>query len=248
VLAQAKAPVAVVEDNAHGLGATWNSQPLGTFGLMSTQSFHETKNVQTGEGGALLINDVTSEVNGGFNAKELFERAEIIREKGTNRSKFFRGQVDKYTWVDIGSSWLPSDITAALLLGQLEDFKTIQQRRHQIWSAYDEGLRQWATSNGHRQPVVPPGASHSAHIYYLLMSKPSDQQALIAHLDAKEIHATFHYRPLHDSVMGRKVGRPSGELPVTRDVSDRLVRLPIWPDMSEDDVARVVDAVRSYQS
>lgn len=247
-LTKANQPIALVEDNAHGIGATWQGHPLGTFGAMATQSFHETKNVQTGEGGALLINDISPPLGTGLNATELFERAEIIREKGTNRGKFFRGQVDKYTWVDIGSSWLPSDITAAFLLGQLEDFDQIQQRRHKIWSFYDQGLREWAITNGHTQPVVPHQASHSAHIYYLLMSKPSDQQGLIRHLDKQDVHATFHYRPLHTSVMGQSVGKASGDLSVTTDIADRLVRLPIWPDMSQDDVTRVVDAVRSYKA
>lgn len=239
VMNQSGGQITLVEDNAHGIGATWRGRALGTFGEMATQSFHETKNLQTGEGGALLIN--------GDNHAVLIERAEIIREKGTNRSKFFRGQVDKYTWVDIGSSWLPSDITAAFLLGQLESFDDIQQRRHYIWSSYQAGLAEWALANGHQQPLVPAEANHSAHIYYLLMKKPSDQQGLIAHLDSLGVHATFHYRPLHDSVMGKTVGRPSGDLSVTSSVSDRLVRLPIWPDMSEDDVQRVVTAVRTYQ-
>lgn len=239
--------VALVEDNAHGLGASWHGRPLGTFGTMSTQSFHETKNLQTGEGGALLINDASNMKSSKRTTDDLFERAEIIREKGTNRSKFFRGQVDKYTWVDIGSSWLPSDITAAFLLGQIEDFEKVQRRRHQIWSAYQAGLQRWAIEHGHHQPKVPEGAEHSAHIYFLLMNDAADQMALIAHLDSRDIHATFHYRPLHDSEMGRLVGRASGELTVTNEAADRIVRLPIWPDMTDNDVERVIDAVVTYR-
>ena len=231
--------IEIIEDNAHGLGAKWQDKPLGTFGAFSTLSFHETKNLQIGEGGALLIN---------VDEPNFVERAEIIREKGTNRSKFFRGQVDKYTWVDIGSSWLPSDVSAAFLLGQIQAFDESQTRRHAIWNSYHEQLGQWAQHHGHKQPFVPPGAQHPAHIYYLLLAEPSQQFDFIKSMSEREIHVTFHYRPLHLSTMGRQVSRAIGELPVSVDVSDRLVRLPVWPDMTDSQVAQVIDAVTSYRS
>jgi dTDP-4-amino-4,6-dideoxygalactose transaminase len=226
--------IEIIEDNAHGLSASWQGQPLGTFGAFSTSSFHETKNLQIGEGGALFINS---------DDPKFMERAEIIREKGTNRSRFFRGQVDKYTWVDIGSSWLPSDVSAAFLLGQIEAFSDTQKRRKEIWNAYQEQLGPWAELHGHRQPNIPPGADHPAHIYYLLLAEHIKQADFIESMSARDVHVTFHYRPLHLSTMGRQVSRTVGELPISVDVSDRLVRLPIWPDMSDSQVAQVIDAV-----
>jgi dTDP-4-amino-4,6-dideoxygalactose transaminase len=226
--------IEIIEDNAHGLGGTWQGQALGTFGSLATLSFHETKNLQIGEGGALLINSADP---------GLYERAEIIREKGTNRSKFFRGQVDKYTWVDIGSSWLPSDVSAAFLLGQIDAFSATQKRRLEIWNTYQDQLSSWAHSRGHKQPFTPPGTTHPAHMYYLLLAEPSQQSQFIASMSERNVHVTFHYRPLHLSMMGKQVGRSVGDLPVSIDVSDRLVRLPIWPDMSDSQVAQVIDAV-----
>jgi dTDP-4-amino-4,6-dideoxygalactose transaminase len=227
----------VIEDNAHGLGGTYAGRPLGSLGAMATQSFHVTKNVQCGEGGALVLNDAA-----------LVDRAEIIREKGTNRSQFFRGMVDKYRWVDIGSSYLPSDLLAAVLTAQLEGFDEIQAHRHAVWRAYDERLAGWAAEQGVRQPVVPADREHPAHMYYLLLPGLGDQQGLIGHLAERGAHATFHYIPLHSSPAGERYGRVApGGCPVTDDVSARLVRLPLFAGMTDAELDRVVDAVRSYQ-
>ncbi|WP_240197385.1 dTDP-4-amino-4,6-dideoxygalactose transaminase [Nonomuraea lactucae] len=229
--------LAVVEDNAHGLGGHYRDRPLGSFGCMATQSFHETKNIQCGEAGALLVN-----------APELAERAEVIREKGTDRSRFFRGQVDKYRWIDIGSSYLPSDVLAAQLTAQLESFERIQSRRHAVWSAYHAWLADWAASGGVAQPAVPDGCEHPAHLYYLLLPDLHNRQAFIAHLAERGVQATFHYQPLHSSPAGTRYGRRApGGCPVTEDVADRLVRLPLFPDLGEEDLAQVIDAVRSYE-
>ncbi|MFC3820227.1 dTDP-4-amino-4,6-dideoxygalactose transaminase [Planomonospora venezuelensis] len=229
--------VAVVEDNAHGLGGSYRGRPLGSFGRMATQSFHATKNVQCGEGGALVLND-----------PDLAARAEIIREKGTNRSQFFRGQTDKYRWLDIGSSYLPSDILAAQLTAQLEEFDTIQLRRHAVWNAYHKGLADWAASNEVSQPVVPDDCAHPAHLYYLLLPDLRNQQALIAHLAEHGVQATFHYQPLHTAPAGLRYGRPAAAgCPTTEKVADRLVRLPLFAGLSETDTARVIEAVLSYE-
>lgn len=227
--------VAVVEDNAHGLYGKYRGKWLGTFGCMATQSFHETKNFTCGEGGALLINDWKYE-----------ERAEILREKGTNRSRFFRGQVDKYTWVDLGSSYLPSDLLAAFLYAQLERREEIQARRERIWVAYATELADWCEANGVRMPVVPPHCDQAYHMFYLLLPGFAARQGLIAHLKQRNISAVFHYLPLHTSEMGMKYGYREGDFPVTEDVSDRLVRLPMFNSMTDDEVAEVVDAVLSY--
>ncbi|MFB9722418.1 dTDP-4-amino-4,6-dideoxygalactose transaminase [Planobispora longispora] len=229
--------LALVEDNAHGLGGSYRDRPLGSFGSMATQSFHVTKNVQCGEGGALLLNDAA-----------LVARAEVIREKGTNRSQFFRGQVDKYRWVDIGSSYLPSDVLAAQLTAQLESFDGIQSRRQAVWHAYHAELADWAADNEVAQPVVPGDRVHPAHLYYLLLPDLENRQALIAHLAERGVQAAFHYQPLHASPAGERYGRPaSGGCPVTERVADRLVRLPLFADLDETDVSRVVDAVLSYE-
>lgn len=223
--------VAVVEDNAHGLFGKYKGRLLGTFGKLATQSFHETKNFSCGEGGALLINDP------GF-----VERAEIIREKGTNRSRFFRGQVDKYTWVDIGSSYLPSDLLAAFLLAQLEKREEIQARRQHIWEKYDRELRAWAQDNGVRLPMIPEHCEQPYHMFYMLMPSLERRQAFIAHLKAYGILAVFHYLPLHLSGMGRAFGGKAGDCPVTEDLSDRLVRLPFFNSLSTDDQQTVIEA------
>ncbi|GII03251.1 dTDP-4-amino-4,6-dideoxy-D-glucose transaminase [Planobispora takensis] len=229
--------LAVIEDNAHGLGGLYRGRPLGSFGCMATQSFHATKNVQCGEGGALVLNDAG-----------LVARAEVIREKGTNRSQFFRGQVDKYRWVDIGSSYLPSDVLAAQLTAQLEAFGAIQSRRQAVWSAYHEGLADWATAGEVSQPVIPDGCVHPAHLYYLLLPDLDNRQALIAHLAARGVQATFHYQPLHAAPAGERYGRAAAEgCPVTERIADRLVRLPLFADLDAADAARVIDAVRSYE-
>ncbi|MGE5827906.1 MAG: dTDP-4-amino-4,6-dideoxygalactose transaminase [Micromonosporaceae bacterium] len=227
----------VIEDNAHGLGGRYRGRALGTLGAMATQSFHETKNVQCGEGGALLFND-TSYVN----------RAEIVREKGTNRSQFFRGMVDKYRWVDIGSSYLPSELLAAYLTAQLESFGAIQRRRHAVWSAYHSRLADWAAENGVAQPTVPADRVHPAHLYYLLLPDLAHRQGLLQHLGEQGVHATFHYQPLHSAPAGQRYGRvgPQG-CPVTDDVADRLLRLPLFAGMTGEELDRVVAGVLSFR-
>jgi dTDP-4-amino-4,6-dideoxygalactose transaminase len=227
--------VAVVEDNAHGLFGKYKGKYLGTFGCLATQSFHETKNFNCGEGGALLLND-----------PQYIERAEIIREKGTNRSRFYRGQIDKYTWVDLGSSYLPSDMLAAYLYAQLEVREQIQAKRREIWEYYHEHLQDWAQENGIRFPIVPDSCEQAYHMFYLLMPSLEKRQALIAHLKAQNIISAFHYLPLHLSDMGRRFGGQEGDCPVTEDVSDRLVRLPFYNDLTEADLARVVSAICEF--
>ncbi|MFG1876747.1 dTDP-4-amino-4,6-dideoxygalactose transaminase [Sphaerisporangium sp. NPDC049003] len=227
----------VIEDNAHGLGGHYRGRPLGSFGRMAAQSFHETKNVQCGEGGALLLNDAA-----------LVAPAEIIREKGTDRSRFFRGQVDKYRWIDIGSSYLPSDVLAAQLTSQLECFDDIQFRRHAIWRRYHEELAGWAAKHEVAQPVVPDGCAHPAHLYYLLLPDLRNRQALIDHLAGKGVQAAFHYQPLHTAPAALRYGRVApGGCPVTEQVADRLVRLPLFADLGEAGVTRVIDAVQTYK-
>jgi dTDP-4-amino-4,6-dideoxygalactose transaminase len=227
--------VAVVEDNAHGLFGTYKGRPLGTFGCLATQSFHETKNFNCGEGGALMINDA-----------RFVERAEIIHEKGTNRSRFFRGEVDKYTWVDIGSSYLPSDMLAAYLFAQLEIHEEIQHKRKQIWEYYDSHLRGWAEARGIRRPIVPEHCDQAYHMFYLLMPSLEERQRLITHLKARNIISVFHYPPLHLSAMGRRFGGRPGDCPVTEDVSDRLLRLPFYNDLTEIELARIVGALNEF--
>jgi dTDP-4-amino-4,6-dideoxygalactose transaminase len=227
--------LSIVEDNAHGLFGSYRGRPLGTFGATATQSFHETKNFSCGEGGALLVND-----------SRLVERAEIIREKGTDRSRFFRGQVDKYTWVDLGSSYLPSELLAAFLLGQLEARERIQSRRRQIWEAYDAGLAGWANANDVRRPFVPEHCKQAYHMYYLLLPSLDSRQAFIAHMKARGILCVFHYLPLHLSGMGVKFGGRPGECPVTEDVSDRLVRLPFFNGLSPADQQEVIEAAVAF--
>jgi len=227
--------LAVVEDNAQGLMGKYRGRNLGTFGAMSTLSFHETKNFACGEGGALVIND-----------PRYIERAEIIREKGTNRSRFFRGQVDKYSWVDLGSSYLPSDILAAILYAQLEAREQVQSNRRRIWNYYDAHLKQWASEQSIRLPVVPEGCEQPYHMYYLLMPALGSRQALIKHLKAHNILSVFHYLPLHLSEMGKRLGGRAGDCPVTENVSDRLVRLPFYNSLSEPEQASVVNVIQSF--
>lgn len=228
--------IPVVEDNAHGLFGKYKGKWLGTFGCMATQSFHETKNITCGEGGALLIND-----------PKYIERAEIIREKGTDRSRFFRGQVDKYGWVDIGSSYLPSDILAAFLYAQLERREQIQEKRKMIWEYYYDHLRDWAEIHGVRLPVVPDHCQQAHHMFYMLMRSLEQRQELIAYLKKRNITAVFHYPPLHLSKMGIEFGGKPGDCPITQDVSDRLLRLPFYNDLTEDDQARVVETITSFE-
>ena len=227
--------IPVVEDNAHGLFGEYKGRALGTFGRFAALSFHETKNFICGEGGALLIND-----------PESIERAEIVIEKGTDRRRFFRGAVDKYTWVDIGSSYLPSEIIAAFLFAQLEAREHIQKRRREIWRSYYEGLRDWAGSCGARLPVVPDSCKQTHHMFYLLMPTLKQRQALIKHLADAGICAVFHYLPLNRSGMGRRLGGGTGACPVAEDTSDRLLRLPFYNEMSVQEQQRVIEAVRSF--
>lgn len=229
--------IPVVEDNAHGLFGKYKGKPLGSFGCMAAQSFHETKNITCGEGGALIIND-----------SSLVERAEIIREKGTNRSRFFRGQVDKYSWVDVGSSYLPSDILAAFLYAQLENRQTIQAKRKAVWDRYKQDLHPWAEENGVKLPSVPDHCEHPYHMFYMLMPSFEDRHAFITYLKSEEIYAVFHYLPLHLSEMGMKLGGNPGDCPVTEDISDRLVRLPLYSDFSVSDQSRVVGIIKSFYS
>jgi len=224
--------IPVVEDNAHGLFGKYRGKHLGTFGCLAAQSFHETKNFSCGEGGALIIND-----------SQYVERAEIIREKGTNRSRFFRGQVDKYTWVDIGSSYLPSDILAAFLCAQLEAREKIQSTRRKIWEYYYEHLHDWARERGVRLPIVPAHCEQSYHMFYLIVPSLGHRQSLIEHLKEKKIQSVFHYLPLHLSDMGRKFGGVKGQCPVTEDVSDRLLRLPFFNSLTVEMQSRVCDAI-----
>lgn len=226
----------VVEDNAHGLFGKYKGKYLGTFGKFATQSFHETKNISCGEGGALLIND-----------SSYIERSEIIREKGTNRSRFFRGQVDKYSWVDVGSSFLPSDILAAILLSHLEESQIIQRKRKEIWDTYDYVLKEWAQNNEVIQPFIPDYCVQSYHMYYLLLPNLDARQAFIQHLRDKGVHSVFHYVPLHTSKMGKKYGYIEGSLPVTEDISNRLVRLPMYFDLTYKDLEVINQAVMDFR-
>jgi len=228
--------VAIVEDAAHALMGKYQGKHLGSIGGLASLSFHETKNFSCGEGGALLIND-----------EHFTERAEIIREKGTDRAKFFRGQVDKYTWVDIGSSFLPSDILAALLFAQLQARDQIQNDRRGVWDYYHTHLRQWAKQHGVRQPIIPDDCEHPAHLYYLLLPSLATRQALIAHLKQRGIYAVFHYVPLHTSPMGRTFGGQPGDCPVTERVSDCLLRLPLFKDLTPQDLEDVVAAILEFK-
>ena len=229
--------VRVVEDNAHGLFGKYKDRYLGTFGVMAAQSFHETKNFSCGEGGALLIND-----------PRYIERAEIIREKGTNRSRFFRGQVDKYTWVDIGSSYLPSDILAAFLYAQLENRQKIQAHRQKVWNFYYENLKAWCAAHEIQLPYVPEHCDQAYHMFYMLLPTRELRQGLIAHLRRRGILSVFHYMPLHLSKMGVQFGGKAGDCPVTERVSDQLIRLPFHNALTESDQRRVVEAILEYES
>lgn len=227
--------IPVIEDNAHGLFGKYRGQWLGTFGAMATQSFHETKNITCGEGGALLINDPA-----------FVERAEIIREKGTDRKKFFRGQVDKYSWVDMGSSYVMSDVLAAFLYGQLEVWESVQSRRKAIWDYYDVQLRSWAQLNGIGCPIVPSHCEQSYHMYYLFMPSLSERQALITHLKAHGILSVFHYAPLHLSPMGRSMGGGKADCPVTEEAGERLLRLPFFNSMTRTEQDAVIKALLEF--
>ena len=229
------AGIPVVEDNAHGLFGRYRGRYLGTMGAMGTQSFHGTKNISCGEGGALLLND-----------DSLVERASIVREKGTNRAAFFRGEVDKYSWVDVGSSYLPSEILAAVLLAQLEAREEIQARRKSIWERYHTELAGWAAQFGVRSPVVPEYCEQAYHLYYLLLPSLEVRSALIEALRAQGILAVFHYLPLHLSPMGRRFGGKLGDCPVTEDVSERLLRLPLFHSLTESEQSQVIEVITAF--
>jgi dTDP-4-amino-4,6-dideoxygalactose transaminase len=225
--------IAVIEDNAHGLFGSYKGRPLGSFGCLATLSFHETKNFSCGEGGALLINH-----------PEYQERAEILREKGTNRKRFFRGEVDRYSWVDIGSSYLPSEILAAVLYAQLEAREQILRQRREVWEFYAAHLADWARTSGVGLPRVPAHCEPSHHLFYLLLPRAEDRPKLIAHLKASGILSVFHYLPLHLSEMGRKFGGVAGDCPVTEDVSDRLLRLPFYNALDRVEQGRIIDRIK----
>ena len=228
--------VPIVEDNAHGLLGTYRDQPLGTFGCLATQSFHETKNFICGEGGALVIN-----------RGDWAERAEILREKGTDRSRFLRGQTDKYTWVDVGSSYLPSEILAAFLCAQLEARDQIQQRRESIWQLYQEELAVWAEGQGIGLPHVPGHCSHPAHLYYMILPTADARSRLIEHLGKRGILAVFHYQALHLSQMGNQFGGRAGQCPVAENVGDTLLRLPLYSGLEDSEQAEVIEAVQAFR-
>lgn len=227
--------IPVVEDNAHGLFGKYKGKYLGTFGSMASQSFHETKNFTCGEGGALLINDPA-----------LVERAEIIREKGTNRSRFFRGQVDKYTWVDIGSSYLPSDLLAAFLYAQFEQREKIQLHRRRVWEMYYAGLRDWAQAHAVGLPYVPGDCEQSYHMFYLLLPTLDLRQRLITYLRERGVYSVFHYLPLHLSDMGQSFGGKVGDCPVTERLSDQLVRLPFHNALTGAGQEQVIDLLQQF--
>jgi len=226
--------VRVVEDNAHGMFARYKGTYTGKFGCLATQSFHETKNFTCGEGGALIINDA-----------ELLERALVIREKGTNRNRFFRGEVDKYSWVDLGSSYLPSDLLAAFLYAQLEAREKIQEKRQQIWNRYYESLAEWAENNSIKLPLIPSECEQAYHMFYMLLPAVEQRESLISHLKAQGILSVFHYSPLHLSEAGKKFAARPSSCPVAEDISERLLRLPFYNDLSEREQDHVTSSVRA---
>lgn len=225
----------LIEDAAHSLPAFWNERPLGSIGHLSTFSFHETKNVHCGEGGALVINDPT-----------LVARAEVVQEKGTDRSRFFRGETDKYTWQDLGSSYLLSEVGAAFLWAQLERLDEITTERCNTWERYHDAFAELERAGIVRRPVVPRGCEHSGHLYYLLAPTPKARDLLIERLERDGVKSVFHYTPLHDSPAGRRLGRAGGNIEVASSVSSRLLRLPLWSRMGDDRVNRVIEAVLTH--
>jgi dTDP-4-amino-4,6-dideoxygalactose transaminase len=222
----------VIEDNAHGLFGKYKDQYLATFGQMSTLSFHETKNFTCGEGGALLLNDPS-----------YCQRAEIIREKGTNRGQFFRGEVDKYTWRDVGSSYLPSDMLAGFLYAQLEERQHIMEHRSRVWNRYHAGLKQWAVKKDVRLPYVPVHCEQAFHMFYMIMPTAEMRRSFIEYMKSEGIYCVFHYLPLHLSVMGQRYGAKQGDCPVTEDLSERLVRLPFYNKLSKTDIEFVIQKI-----
>jgi dTDP-4-amino-4,6-dideoxygalactose transaminase len=222
----------IVEDAAQALMSEYRGRSLGSFGSLAATSFHETKNVISGEGGALLVND-----------RSMIDRAEIIQEKGTNRQRFFRGQVDKYTWVDLGSSYPPSEINAAFLWAQFEQAKSITERRLELWAHYHDALAEMEQRERLRRPNVPVECTNNGHMYDVLLRTSDERSRLISRLAEAGVMAVFHYVPLHSSDAGKRLGRTVGNLTITDDVSDRLLRLPLWPDLCDEDVDRVVSVI-----
>ena len=232
----ARRGVAVVEDNAHGFLGRYQGKPLGTFGALAALSFHETKNFTCGEGGALLLND-----------PRLVERAEILRDKGTDRARFLQGRVDKYTWVDVGSSYAPSDILAAFLCGQLERRTAIQRKRRRIWEFYHARLAAWAERSGVRVPTVPADREQAYHMYYLVLPSADARRRMIPHLERRGVASVFHYSPLHVSPMGRKFGGKPGDCPVAESLGARLLRLPFFNALTERAQESVVSALEAFE-
>jgi dTDP-4-amino-4,6-dideoxygalactose transaminase len=226
----------IIEDNAHGLFGKYKNKPLGTFGCLATLSFHETKNISCGEGGALLINN-----------PKYVQRAEFIREKGTNRSSFFRGEIDKYSWVDVGSSYVLSDILAAYLYANLEVAANIQARRRKLWLNYQTGLRAWAEENFVRLPIVPGECEQAYHLFYMLLPSLDERNRLIQYLKEHKIHSIFHYQPLHTSKMGYKLGWRAGDCPVSETVSNCILRLPFYNSLSDDEQNYVIQKILEYK-
>lgn len=226
----------VIEDNAHGLFGKYKGKHLGTFGALAAQSFHETKNFSCGEGGALFIND-----------EKYVERAEIIREKGTNRSRFFRGEIDKYSWVDIGSSYVLSDLLAAFLYAKLEAAEKTQAARQKMWHLYQEGLRDWAKENDVCLPFVPEDCQQAYHLFYMIFPSPPVRTAMIEYLKERQIQSVFHYQPLHLSKMGRNFGGRLGDCPVTEEVSGNLLRLPFYTNLTNTEQSYVIEKINQYR-
>jgi dTDP-4-amino-4,6-dideoxygalactose transaminase len=226
----------LIEDNAHGLFAKYKNKYLGTFGALATQSFHETKNITCGEGGALVIND-----------PQLVDRAEILREKGTDRTKFLRGQVDKYTWVDVGSSWVMSDLLAAILCGQLERADEIYEKRMHIWNRYNIELADWAKNNNVMMPIVPDGCDHTGHVFFLRLATADFRDQFISHLRDRGILAVFHYQPLHLSTVGRSLGGREGQFPVTEKAGDCLVRLPLFNSLTDAEQSHIIHTIQNIR-
>lgn len=227
----------VIEDAAQAVNAKYNDKFLGTIGHLACYSFHETKNYTCGEGGALIVND-----------EKFIERAEIIREKGTDRSRFFRGQVDKYTWIDLGSSYEPGELSAAFLYAQLEEADTINKDRIKIWNQYFDSLKALEEREYFKLPVIPDGCEHNAHTFYLLLPDLEKRTSLLKHLREKEIGACFHYIPLHSSTAGLKYGRFNGEDNFTTNISEKILRLPLYYGLEPDKVNYVIDSIREYYS
>lgn len=225
----------VIEDAAQGVNAGYRGRALGTIGHLGCYSFHDTKNFVCGEGGALAVND-----------PEMIRRAEILRDKGTNRRQFWRGEVDKYTWVDLGSSFVPSEISCAFLLAQFESMDAMQDRRDQLWNGYQDRLKPLAADGLVTLPTVPVDRRSNSHIFHLLMADERARDGLITHLAEQDIHAVFHYVPLHSSPMGRKLTPEPTQLPVTDDITGRLVRLPMYYELTEADIDRVCSAINTF--